>query len=77
MNHRYDNLGFGIAFKPGCFQFYLLADRIPVTWNKIISDGSTIPLPASWNTIHARFGMNLVFGNKVAKKNDKPMVVVQ
>jgi opacity protein-like surface antigen len=77
MNHRYDNLGFGIAFKPGWFQFYLLADRIPVSWNKLIIDGSTIPLPASWNTFHLRFGMNLAFGNRVEKKKDKPMIVVQ
>ncbi|MCU0461503.1 MAG: DUF5723 family protein [Bacteroidales bacterium] len=77
MNHRYDNLGFGIAFKPGWFQFYLLADRIPVTWNKIKSEDSTIPLPTSWNTVHVRLGMNLAFGNRVEKKNDKPMLMVQ
>ncbi|MBN1107676.1 MAG: hypothetical protein JXR66_05760 [Bacteroidales bacterium] len=77
MNHRYDNLGFGIAFKPGCFQFYLLADRIPVTWNKIVSEGTTIPLPTSWNTVHLRLGMNLVFGNRVEKKVDKPMIMLQ
>ncbi len=75
MNHRYDNLGFGIAFKPGFFQFYLLADRIPVTWNKVVSDGSNYPLPTSWNTVHLRLGMNLVFGNNVEKKNDKPMIM--
>jgi hypothetical protein len=77
MNSRYDNLGFGMAFRAGWFQFYFLADRIPVTWNKIITDGGTIPLPASWNTVLARLGMNLVFGNKIKKKNDKPMVVIQ
>jgi len=77
MNHRYDNLGFGLAFKPGWFQFYLLADRIPVTWNKIKSEDSAIPLPTSWNTVHVRLGMNLAFGNRVEKKNDKPMVMVQ
>jgi len=77
MNHRYDNLGFGLAFKPGWFQFYLLADRIPVTWNKIVSEGTTIPLPASWNTVHIRLGMNLAFGNRVEKKNDKPMIMIQ
>lgn len=76
MNHRYDNLGFGIAFKPGWFQFYLLADRIPVTWNKIVTDGSSIPVPSSWNTVHLRLGMNLLFGNKVEKKNDKPMIML-
>jgi len=76
-NNRYDNLGFGIAFKPGIFQFYMMSDRIPVTWNKAIIDGKSIPFPASWNTINLRLGMNLVFGNKVKKKDDKPMVVVE
>jgi len=88
-NHRYDNLGLGLAFRPGCFQFYFLADRIPVTWNTIQSDDfdmpapveflfgeNSIPVPSSWNTIHFRFGMNLAFGNRLKKKNDKPMVVI-
>ena len=77
MNNRYDNLGFGIAFRPGWTQFYFLADRIPVTWNKIITDKGTIPVPASWNTVQLRLGMNLAFGNKIKKKKDKPMVVIQ
>ncbi len=88
-NHRYDNLGFGLAFRGTIFQFYFLADRIPVTWNKIVSDDfetpaplvslfgeNAIPVPSSWNTIHLRLGMNLAFGNKIKKKNDKPMVVI-
>jgi hypothetical protein len=75
-NHRYDNLGFGLAFRAGWFQIYMLADRIPVTWNKIVSGGNNIPLPVSWNTIHARIGMNLTFGNRIDKKKDKPMVIV-
>jgi hypothetical protein len=76
-NKRFDNLGLGLAFRPGSFQFYILSDRIPVMWNKIKTDGSTIPLPVSWNTIHLRFGMNLVFGNKIKKKDDKPMVLIE
>ncbi|MCU0473160.1 MAG: DUF5723 family protein [Bacteroidales bacterium] len=76
-NSRYDNLGAGLALRAGWFQFYVLADRIPVTWNKIVSDSNTIPLPESWNTIHVRFGMNFAFGNKIKKKDDKPMVLVQ
>jgi hypothetical protein len=76
-NNRFDNLGLGLAFRPGIFQFYVLSDRIPIMWNRIKTDGSTIPLPASWNTIHLRFGMNLVFGNKVKKKDDKPMVLIE
>ena len=88
-NNRYDNIGFGLAFRPGWFQFYFLADRIPVTWNKIQSadfdmpapvellfGDNSIPIPSSWNTFHFRFGMNLAFGNRLKKKNDKPMVVI-
>jgi len=77
-NHRFDNLGAGMAFRAGIFQFYMLADRIPVMWNKIIIDSkSTIPLPTSWNTINLRLGMNLTFGNRIRKKDDKPMVLVE
>jgi hypothetical protein len=76
-NHRYDNLGAGLAFRAGVVQIYMLADRIPVTWNQIKTDNNTIPLPTSWNTINVRLGMNLAFGNKIKKKNDKPMVLVE
>ena len=76
-NNQYDNLGAGIAFRPGIFQFYLLADRIPVTWNKLESGNSTIPIPASVNTINLRLGMNIAFGNKAKKKQDKPMLKVE
>jgi hypothetical protein len=76
-NHRYDNIGAGLAFRAGIFQFYLLTDKIPIMWNSIKTDNSTIPLPASWNTINLRLGMNLVFGNKIKKKSDKPMLMVE
>lgn len=75
-NHRFDNLGAGLSFRAGVCQFYMLTDRIPLRWNKIITDNgnSKIILPESWNTINLRFGMNLVFGNRIKKKNDKPML---
>ncbi|HNW56252.1 MAG TPA: DUF5723 family protein [Bacteroidales bacterium] len=76
-NHRADNIGAGLAFRAGIVQFYMLADRIPFMWNKIVDDNSTIPLPACWNTINLRLGMNLVFGNKIRKKDDKPMIMVE
>ncbi|MDO9580048.1 MAG: DUF5723 family protein, partial [Bacteroidales bacterium] len=77
-NHRFDNLGAGLAFRTGIVQFYMMADRIPIMWNKILIDNNnSIPLPVSWNTINLRLGMNLVFGNRIKKKNDKPMVVVE
>ena len=76
-NHKYDNLGAGLAFRPGIFQFYIVSDRLPVTWNKIKSDNSTVLIPANWNTFNLRLGMNLAFGNRIKKKNDKPMVLVE
>jgi hypothetical protein len=51
-NHRYDNLGAGLALRAGCFQFYLLSDNIPVRMNKIQfttsddPDGPSGPQPA-------------------------------
>jgi hypothetical protein len=55
----------------------MVSDRIPVVWNKIKSEKSTIFIPANWNTINFRVGMNLVFGNKEKEKKDIPMVLVE
>jgi hypothetical protein len=76
-NHQYDNLGAGLALRAGIAQFYLLSDRIPVTWNKIRDNSNNIILPANWNTFNLRFGMNLVFGNRPKEKNDKPMILFE
>jgi hypothetical protein len=73
-NHRYDNLGAGLAFRTGITQFYLIADRIPITWDRIKSDQNSFILPSSWNTINLRIGMNLVFGTRKREVNDKPMI---
>jgi len=73
-NHRFDNLGAGLAFRTGIFQFYVLTDRIPINWNKIKVNNSNILLPAVWNTTNFKVGMNLDFGNRIRKKDDKPMV---
>jgi hypothetical protein len=77
-NHRYDNLGAGLAFRAGFFQFYSIVDRIPLSWNRVTnSDGNSFSVPSNLNTINARFGINFVFGNKTKKKLDKPMVLVE
>jgi hypothetical protein len=34
----------------------------------------SIYMPSNWNTLNLRLGMNLSFGNKGNKKNDKPMI---
>jgi hypothetical protein len=76
-NYRYDNLGAGISFRAGVTQFYLISDRIPLEWNKIKNDHSTILLPSNWNTINFRIGMNLVFGDREKEKKDRPMVSLE
>ena len=76
-NHRYDNLGAGIAFRAGVTQFYILSDRVPVTWTRIKDNNSNVIIPSNWNTVNIRFGMNIVIGNRVREKNDKPMVMVE
>lgn len=95
MNSRYDNIGAGLAFRAGWFQLYVVADRIPVMWNRVIYDytetvenpppsppseitrKANLYLPANLNTAILRVGLNLVFGNKINKRNDKPMLLEQ
>jgi hypothetical protein len=76
-NSNYNNLGAGLAFRFGLLQFYFITDKIPISWNKIVTTNGSIPLPANWNNLNFRFGMNLAFGNKIKKKNDKPMLTEQ
>jgi len=92
-NGRYDNLGAGLAFRLGFFQIYLVADRIPLMWDKYtfeVDDNngslnnsnpaarqSSFPAPDNWNTITWRLGFNLVMGNRVRTKDDKPMLMEQ
>ena len=78
-NYRRDNIGFGIAFRPGWFQIYAMADRIPLTWKKVLNEESKeIPIPEIWSTAHVRLGMNISFGNRtISRKLDKPMIEVQ
>jgi Family of unknown function (DUF5723) len=76
-NYQYDNFGAGLAFRAGVTQFYLVSDRIPITWNRISDKSNSFILPANWNTINLRLGMNLVFGNKSREKSDRPMIMVE
>ncbi|NMC37472.1 MAG: hypothetical protein GYA41_04025 [Bacteroidales bacterium] len=63
-NRSYDNLGFGLAIRGLYAQMYFLVDRIPLTWSKANLGGDSFPFPDKWNTLNARMGFNLVFGNK-------------
>lgn len=80
INHSYDNIGAGLAFRLGMFQFYTIADRIPIMYNRVLfpSDPGepdiNLLLPDKWNTLSFRIGMNLVLGNRVKKRSDRPMI---
>jgi hypothetical protein len=81
-NYSYNNFGFGMAFKAGPGQIYLIADKIPVQWSKLYvkkggSDYSRIPMPENWNMLNIQLGFNISFGKVVSKKVDKPMVIVE
>jgi hypothetical protein len=72
-NRRYDNFGFGIAARGGFAQFFLIVDNIPVRWTSVTSGGNSFSIPENWYTLHARLGLNLVFGNKEREKPLPPM----
>jgi len=68
VNHRYDNLGAGISIRGGWMQLYALVDNIPIRWTKVTIGNDSFPMPEDWNTMHARVGMNIMFGNKAKNK---------
>ena len=68
-NRRADNFGAGLAFRLGFVQLYAVSDRIPVTFYKLTNNDSKAMIPANWNTVNLRFGLNLTFGNKPKVKS--------
>jgi hypothetical protein len=63
-NDNFSSLGIGAAVRASVFQFYFLCDRIPFSWKRAGIQPDSFVLPSNWSTLHARFGINLVFGNK-------------
>jgi hypothetical protein len=81
-NYNYNNLGFGMAFKAGPVQIYLIADKIPLKWTNLRSDNGNggynkLPLPQNMNMLNVQIGLNISFGKIISKKADKPMVLVE
>jgi hypothetical protein len=79
-NSSYNNLGLGIAVKAGFAQIYLIADKIPLDWEKVyIKKSDTqyagLPLPKNMNMLSLQLGINIVFGKPVTKKTDTPMLL--
>lgn len=64
--NNYCNIGGGIAFNLGIGKLYVIADNIPISYNKIIlNEGDTqFLLPTKWNLMHIRAGLNLTFGRR-------------
>jgi hypothetical protein len=61
-NRRYDNLGFGLAVRGGFFQFYALVDNMPLKWSRVTDGEKSYALPVNMNLVHARLGVNFIFG---------------
>jgi len=77
-NNSYNNLGVGLSFRGGPFQFYFISDHIPVTFNKLRfednGDVTSFPFPTDLNRINIRFGLNFVFGCNPKRFKDKPLL---
>ena len=80
-NSSYNNLGFGLSIKAGPVQIYFIADKIPLSWDKIyIQDSGNnsyngVNIPSDFSMLTAQFGVNIAFGKTVNKKADKPMLL--
>lgn len=74
LNNEYHDLGVGLIFKPGPFQWYLVLDHIPLTFDKEKNWG--VPVPMYTKAFSFRVGLNLVFGcnPKKALTRDIPLV---
>jgi hypothetical protein len=73
-NRRYDNLGFGFVIRGGFTQFFALIDNVPVRFTSVTCGDNTFRIPENWNTVHARLGFNLVFGNREKKEKLPPLM---
>jgi hypothetical protein len=67
----YANLGAGLGVRAGFAQIYFLVDRVPLAWSRVNTGNDSFRMPANWNTINGRFGINLVFGNKGSKNREE------
>ena len=82
MNQTYNNLGVGLGIKGGPLQIYVITDKIPISFTKVeVSDPASdfadlngVVFPTEWSTFNVRFGVNLLFGCKRRRFNDKPMI---
>jgi len=71
LNKEYYNLGFGLSFKPGPFNWYVIGDTYPL----VVSKGGT-PLPVHSKGFRIQMGFNFAFGTKKNKggQDDMPLM---
>jgi hypothetical protein len=74
LHNKQNDLGLGLAFKPGPYHLYLIFDNIPTTFSRDRDSG--IPIPAYMKGFSFRLGMNLIFGCNKQKKINKDLPLV-
>jgi len=78
-NSTFNNVGFGLSLRGGPIQFYFVTDKLFYKLSRFNfpNDGqasSSILLPSNLSSFNFRFGLNLVFGCKVKRPNDRPLI---
>jgi hypothetical protein len=75
LDGSYTTFGLGISQRVGPFNFYIVTDDIPTSYNLLKGDDINTPIPNNMYSFNLRFGFNIVFGcNKIKKlMKDKPM----
>ena len=74
MNRTFNNFGFGVSFKPGPFNLYIISDNIPLTF--AVEQSSGAPIPNKTRTANIRFGINFVFGCDKEKRKTKDLPLI-
>ncbi|MEA1897297.1 MAG: DUF5723 family protein [Bacteroidota bacterium] len=78
-NSTYNNVGFGLSLRGGPIQFYFVTDKLfyKLSRYSIPNEGTNptnIILPSNLSSFNFRFGLNLVFGCKPKRPNDRPLI---
>jgi hypothetical protein len=80
INNAAQNLGIGLAIKPGPLSLYLIFDQIPLAWSQTknfkVSNIDVPIIPSRTRGFNAKIGLNIVFGEKKRAKilNDLPLI---
>lgn len=78
-NGTYNNIGFGLSLRGGPIQFYFVTDKLFYKLSRYSipnegADPTNILLPSNLSSFNFRFGLNLVFGCKAKRPNDRPLI---